>query len=559
MSAVLAAPVRLDVRARAAYAEGAGIYRILPRAVAAPARLDDLAPLLRWARETGAAVIPRGAGSAMGGGNVGDGLVLDLTGLDERRIGIDAHHRTARAAAGATGGAINRAAHRFGLRLAPNPSSLAFATSAGLASTNAAGSRSFRCGSVRRWIAGVDLVTADGEHLGLDRGRPADPGVAAVARFERTAAPAIRQARATIQQRFPRTRKNSSGYALDAWLQSGDLLDLLIGAEGTLGIITAVRWTLERVPLARGGLRIAVLDDDELMYALEVLRELGATSIELLDRTFLRFVADSLSDATRHLALRSGAILLAEFEGASDQVHASLRSARGRLGTQVYEATASYGEAALEALWAIRHAASPLLARLGPGRRSLQVIEDGCVPVDRLPRYLAVLRAIPDRYGVETVVFGHAADGHLHVNLLPDTTRPGWEAVLQTIFDEVSLELLALGGTPSGEHGDGRLRSGLMERLYGAEVLALFRAVKLAFDPDSLLNPGVILAEPRRAGATREQTRAPEVNPISRLKAGDGAVELPADITRALRDIEQSGSWETERLVLADRLPDATV
>ena len=552
---MLAAPVRLDVRARAAYAEGAGIYRILPRAVAVPARIDDLPPLLRWARETGVPVIPRGAASCMGGGNVGDGLVLDLTGLDERRIGIDPHHRTVRAAAGATGGAINRAAHRFGLRLAPNPSSLAFATSAGMASTNAAGSRSLRCGSVRRWITGLDLVTADGELLVLDRGRPADLGVAAVDRFERNAAPSIRHARTTIQQRFPRTRKNSSGYALDAWLQSGDLLDLVIGAEGTLGIITAVRWTLEPVPVARGGLRIAVVDDDELMHALDVLRELGATSIELLDRTFLRFVADSLSDATRHLALRSGAILLAEFEGASDSVQASLRSARGRLGSQVYEATASYGEAALEALWAIRHAASPLLARLGPGRRSLQVIEDGCVPVDRLPNYLAVLRAIPDRYGVETVVFGHAGDGHLHANLLPDTTRPGWEVMLQSIFDEVSAELLALGGTPSGEHGDGRLRSGLMRQLYGREIFDLFRAVKLAFDPDCRLNPGVILSESCQSGADREPAEPPCV---SRLKAGDGAVALPADIARALRDIEQSGSWETERLVLADRYPDQT-
>jgi FAD/FMN-containing dehydrogenase len=547
MSSLVAAQVRTDVRARAAYAEGAGIYRILPRAVATPARIEDLPRLLAWARESGMTIIPRGAGSAMAGGNVGDGLIVDLCGVNDRRVRIDPERRIAEAAPGATGAAINRAARRFGLRFGPNPSSLAFATSGGLVSTNASGSRSFRCGSVRRWVQGVDLLTSDGELLQLDRGSPADSGVSAVRRFNAHAASGIKAYAHLIRDRFPRTRKNSSGYALDAWLASGDLVDLVIGSEGTLGIITGVRWRLEPIPPARGGLRVAVLNDGELMYALELLRGMGCTAIELLDQTFLRFVAHSLSEASRHLALRAGAIVLAEFEGTPEQVHTALRSARGRLGTHVYEATASYGEAALEALWAIRHAASPLLARLGATRRSLQVIEDGCVPVERLTRYLMALRSIPDRHGVETVVFGHAGDGHLHVNLLPDTTRSGWESTLRTIFDEISAVQLSLNGTPSGEHGDGRLRAPLVERLYGDRILALFEGVKSDFDPDGLLNPGVILPQDD-----------PGSHPVSRLKAGDGAVELPADIARALLDIERSGSWETERLVIADRIPDST-
>ena len=542
MAAVgVTAPVRADIRARAAYAEGAGIYRILPSAVACPSRVEEVIRLLEWARESGMPVIPRGAGSSMSGGNVGEGLVLDLSAVGDRRVTVDAANRVAHAAAGATGAAVNSAARRHGLRLGPNPSSLAFATSGGLVSTNASGARSFQSGSVRRWVAGLDLITADGEQLVLDRGRVADQTVAAVRRFEQLAGRRIRVASRLVRERFPGTRKNSSGYGLDAWLASGDLADLAIGAEGTLGLVTAVRWKLEPVPAARGGLRVAVLDDAELMYALGVLQGMDPSAIELLDRTFLRFIAGSLSDATGHLALRAGAILLAEFEGAPDFVQARLRAARGRLGPRVYEATASYGESALEALWSIRHAASPILARLGTHRRSLQVIEDGCVPVENLPPYLAALRVIPERHGVEAVVFGHAGDGHLHVNLLPDTTQPGWEATVRAIFDEVSSVQLALGGTPAGEHGDGRLRAGLVERLYGREIVDLFWDVKRAFDPEGLLNPGVIL-ESRESPA-----------PISSLKVGPAAVELPADIADALRQIEQSGSWETDRLALADR------
>jgi hypothetical protein len=170
------------------------------------------------------------------------------------------------------------------------------------------------------------------------------------------------------------------------------------------------------------------------------------------------------------------------------------------------------------------------------------------VPVEQLPRYLAALRAIPDRHGVEAVVFGHAGDGHLHVNLLPDTTEPGWETAVRAIYDEVSAVQLALGGTPTGEHGDGRLRAGLVERLYGSDIVELFRAVKQAFDPDGLLNPGVILP-PARVGY-REGRAA---SPISRLKVGESAAELPADIALALREIERSGAWSTDRLTLADR------
>ena len=313
-------------------------------------------------------------------------------------------------------------------------------------------------GSVRRWVAGLDIVTAEGNLLSLDRGKPA-PGVAEVLRFERDVAPKLRSARAIIRNCFPRTRKNSSGYALDAWLDSDDLIDLFIGAEGTLGVITGVRWALESIPESRGGLRVAVDDDDKLMAALELIRKTGPAAVELLDRTFLKFVAESLSASTRQLALRATAILLVEYEGTPAAVQRTLAAVRARLNPIAYETSAGFGPTALAALWGIRHAASPMLARLGDKRRSLQVIEDGCVPVERLADYLAVLRAVPARHGVDVVVFGHAGDGHLHVNLLPDTTRPGWEKTVAAIFDEVTAAQVELGGTTTGEHGDGRLRA----------------------------------------------------------------------------------------------------
>jgi hypothetical protein len=137
------------------------------------------------------------------------------------------------------------------------------------------------------------------------------------------------------------------------------------------------------------------------------------------------------------------------------------------------------------------------------------------------------------------VIFGHAGDGHLHVNVLPDVDRPGWEDAVGALMTAVTDEVLRLGGTPAGEHGDGRLRAGLVERLYGSDIMALFALVKAAFDPRGILNPGVILPE--------------EWTPLDQLKAGPQAVPLPPDIAEALRTLERSADYGQSRIALADR------
>src|SRR3982751_6699520 len=210
---------RTDQRARAAYAEAAGIYRIIPQAVCLPVDVEDLSALVCWAADHRVALIPRGAGSAMGGGNVGDGIIVDLSGL-ARRLEVDPETRRAVTSANITLADLNRAAAVHELRLPPDPSSGQWATLGGMVSTNAAGARSVRYGSVRRWVDALTMVTADGETVTLRRSvTPSRDGAsAALSRFYRDAVPAIHQADALITARFPKTRKNSSGYALDAYL-----------------------------------------------------------------------------------------------------------------------------------------------------------------------------------------------------------------------------------------------------------------------------------------------------------------------------------------------------
>jgi FAD/FMN-containing dehydrogenase len=474
----------------------------------------------------------------MGGGNVGDGIVVDLTAMAERTLTLNAVARTVVTSAGVTLGEIEQAAAPHGLRLPPDPSSARWATVGGVFSTNAAGPRTLRYGSVRRWAVGATVITRAGDRLVLRRGEAASG--AAPARFESEVAPAIRAQAPLIRERFPRTRKNSSGYALDAWLDSGDLLDLFIGAEGTLGVVTEVTWRLDPIPAFRSSLQVEIASLDRIAETILALTATGPSVCELLDRSFLDVVRSGTT-GPEMVVPDAEAVLLIEYEEDS-AVALEAAVARGETAAESAGARAVRPRTTADeaAIWTLRHAASPILARLPLTQRSMQVVEDGCVPVKCLAEYLQLLRDAAARRGLPIVLFGHAGDGHVHANLLPDTTRPGWTDAVASLLEEVSAGVIALGGTPAGEHGDGRLRAGLMERLYGREIVDLFRLVKNCFDPLGILNPGVILPA------------VPEASPLSHLKVGTGAAPIPDDIAQALRAVEREGGYARPRLLIAD-------
>ncbi len=522
---------RNDWRSRAAYAEGAGIFRIVPEGVVVPSTTQALSEVVFWAAANRVPLIPRGAGSGMVGGNLGRGMIVDLTVLDGAPLTVRAEASQAKAGASVSLRALNEDARRLGLRLPPDPSSARFATLGGMLSTNASGPRSVRAGSVRDWVTAIEMITADGLPMTLRRGvRP--PETPTVARFRDQAEPALFAARDSIRSRFPRTLKNSSGYALDRWLDSGDLLDLVVGAEGTLGFITAAEWRLESIPAKYGGVRAALRDTAALGEIVPALPGLSASAVEYLDATFLEFAGVSEG--------REAGLLMVELEGEdSGDLAERLAKVREILAPHSDAVRVANDRGSLEALWSVRHAASPMLARLGEGRRSLQVIEDACVPLTAMSRYIAAVRKAGERHKVQLVIFGHAGSGNLHVNLLPDLAEKDWKARVVAIFDEVTHVVLELGGTPSGEHGDGRLRAHLLERVYGAKIMALFRLVKDAFDPAGILNPGVKIP-------------APGHQPFADLKVGADAVLLPPRIEAGLREIERDAGYSLSRLDLTE-------
>ncbi|HEU0301372.1 MAG TPA: FAD-binding oxidoreductase [Longimicrobium sp.] len=485
----------VDEVRRGEYAEHSGILRALPAALAVPEDAEDVAALVRWAAEHGIALVPRAAGTGMPGGNVGPGIAVDFKtrfGLVES---VDADRRIARIQPGATLARLNAAAAPHGLHFPVDPSSADRASMGGIIANNSGGAHTVRYGSARGWIQSLDVVLADGTLATTTRGaRDEHPRLREI--LDQVDA-ILAEDPVLIERRWPKVRKNSSGYALREYLRSGDAVDLFVGSEGTLGMVVGATVRLAPVPAARG---LALLEFEDLEAAgaaVQRILELDPATCEMIERTFIDLVRDGGEDPGYPLRPGLEAILFVEMEGDSDaEVAAKLERLVAHVEGIADRVSLAVDAGEQERFWHVRHAASPLIAKLAGARVSMQFIEDGVVPVDRLPDYVRLLREVLARHALPAVIFGHAGDGNLHVNPLVDIAKPGWREEAEAIVYEVAEGVARLGGTMAGEHGDGRLRAPLLEIIWGPEIVASFRAVKDAFDPLGILNPGVILPLP---------------------------------------------------------------
>ncbi len=482
----------VDPESRAVHAAASGILTRQPRAVAEPADAADLSALVGWAAREEIPLVPRGAGTGMPGGNVGDGVAVDMVSGFRTPLEIDSDLVRATVGPGLALAELNAAAADHGLHLPVDPSSGDRCTLGGMIANNSAGAHSVKYGAMRDWVVAVDVVLADGTTAHLARGeRVEQPAVDAI--LERIA-PRLQGDREGILTRWPQVRKNSSGYALREYLISGDLLDLIIGSEGTLALLTSATVRLTPMRSHRGVALVELSSLEAAGEVIEAILPLRPATCEMLDRSLLEIVREAGADEDYPLGPELEAILLVEMEGDSTaEVGEALRAVTAACRPAADRVALAIEPEQQHRFWSVRHRASPLIAERARGRTSMQFIEDGVVPLGALPEYVRLLRRVLERNGLPAVIFGHAGDGNLHVNPLVDTRDPHHAYTLEAVLTEIAQGVARLGGTLAGEHGDGRLRAPFLETIWGAETFAHFRAVKEAFDPRGILNPGVIL------------------------------------------------------------------
>ena len=416
----------------------------LPLAVVRARSTDDVAATLRWADASGVRVVPRGAGTGLSGAAnaVADCVVLSLEAMDAV-LEIDADERCAVVQPGVVNDALRAAVAEHGLWYPPDPASSAWSTIGGNVATNAGGICCVKYGVTRDYVLGLTVVLADGSVVELGR----------------------------------RTAKGVAGY---------DLVGLMVGSEGTLGVVTSV--TVRLLPLAGREDRAVVGFFPSLVAAGDAVAAVSRAGIvpaalEIVDRTCLRAVEE-----WKHLGLPSDVdtLLLARVDepGAggdelADRVAALFAEAGG---TEVERAT---DPAEVDRLFLARRLAYPALERLGP-----VLTEDICVPRRAVPEMLRRIQATAEAADVTIANIAHAGDGNLHPLIIAPEGDDAAKARAKVAFDAIVADCLDLGGTVTGEHGVGLLKlPGLREEL-GERVLAMHRSVKDALDPAGTLNPG---------------------------------------------------------------------
>ncbi|MER7481589.1 FAD-binding and (Fe-S)-binding domain-containing protein [Streptomyces sp. NPDC126510] len=483
------------------YAYDASNYRVPPRAVVFPRTADDVVAVVRACREAGVPVTARGGGTSMAGNAVGPGVVLDFSRHMNRILDIDVEARTARVEAGVVLDALRSATALHGLDFGPDPSSHSRCTLGGMIGNDACGNRSVRDGRTSGHVEALEIVTADGvravaDHRGL---RPVDPGDAgAVARLEAGLRRLVEQNLAPIRTELGRIPRQVSGYQLHHLLPENgfDLARALVGTEGTCAVVTAA--TVRLVATAQAS-TLLTLGYDDVVDAAEDVPEIlrfSPSAVEGMDEALVatmraRRGPDSVT------GLPAGrAWLYVELEG-DGQADVDARAAEllgvlkdlGRLtGGRVVQSPAER-----RSLWRVREDGAGLAARLVDGGESWPGWEDAAVAPEELAAYLRGFRKLLASHQLSGVLYGHFGAGCVHVRIDFDMTTGTGREVMRRFLAEAAALVVEHGGTLSGEHGDGRARGELLEVMYSHRMIAAFAAFKRVFDPDGLLNPGVIV------------------------------------------------------------------
>ncbi|WP_249266160.1 MULTISPECIES: FAD-binding and (Fe-S)-binding domain-containing protein [unclassified Pseudonocardia] len=484
--------VRADAATRGMYASDASLYRIPPLAVVRPRDVDEVAAVLAVARETGVPVTSRGAGTSVAGNAVGRGIVIDFSRHLGRVLSVDPDSRTAVVEPGTVHAVLQRAAAPFGVRFGPDPSTHPRCTIGGMIGNNACGSRSLAYGRTSDNVAGMELLTAAGDRLvtGYEDGVPYARGSETVVSGVRAAVSRHLQ---TARLEFDRFGRQVSGYAAQHLLpERFDLTRALVGSEGTLGVITRATVNLVEDAPVRVVVVLGFSDIVAAGHAAPSVVAHGPTSCEGLDSRLLDVLrARRGPDAVPPLP-RGKAWLFVELAGhePGEVLDRARRLAADGIGD---DSTVVEDPAVQARLWRIREDGAGLAGRAPSDRPAWPGWEDAAVPPEQLGRYLARFDELVDSYGMTSAPFGHFGDGCMHVRLDVPLDRPDGSTVLRRFLTDAAQLVGEFGGSLSGEHGDGRARSELLPHMYSADAIALFGAVKHAFDPGNLLNPGVLV------------------------------------------------------------------
>src|SRR5213596_2561960 len=484
---------RFDNLTRQLYSTDASIYQIEPLGVAFPRNAQQASAVIRAAVDTSLPVTPRGAGTSLVGNAIGDGLIVDFSRHNRRISELDLEKRRVRVDAGVVLDQLNAFLKPHGFCFGPDVATSSRATIGGMIANNSSGARAPFYGTTADHVLATEIVLADGriEKIGAQHGALE----AERAQIEQL----LRRQTSEMAERWPPGMiKRWPGYGLERFLRAPkNLNDILAGSEGTLAAIFSAELKISPLPREKGLGLIFFASVGEAMQATVELLDLKPAAIEHIDRPLFDQTKSQLlfRDARDLLELDTKpceSILIVEFYEDVKERLSVLQSRKIGLCTKIVT-----DRAEMDMVWSVRKSGLSLLTGcIGPAK-PVAFIEDAAVRPAQLPEYVRGLQSIMKPLGLEASYYGHAASGLLHVRPVLDLHDRADLQKFRRVADQTSALVRQFKGSLSAEHGVGIARTEYMREQLGDELFDVMRAIKKAFDPKNIFNPGKIFADGR--------------------------------------------------------------
>jgi FAD/FMN-containing dehydrogenase/Fe-S oxidoreductase len=512
--------IRIDDTARSLYATDASLYEIPPVGVFLPRSADDVSKAVEIAADLGIAIIPRGAATSLSGQTIGSGLVIDFS-KHMNRIGIvDKDRMCVRVEPGVVCDQLNRHLKPLGLMFGPDVSTSDRATLGGMIGNNSAGARSLKYGKTIDHVDSVEVVLSGGMPATF-RGYDPEELETLIANggrlgyIHKTVRDLVCEHRESIVERYPRILRRVSGYNLDefvpglpvrapGWQDAPwkfNLTRLLVGSEGTLGVITGAVVKVVPIPACQGLVVVSHRTIRDALISLPAYLAAGPAAVEMIDRMILD-LARAHPEYARLVTFADGdpqAVLAAQlYADSPEELAEKARIIERELAgnSSVLGVRQNLTASSADNFWKVRKAGLSLLMGLPGDAKPVAFVEDTAVAPEVLPAFYDRFMEIVARHGTEASCYGHADVGCLHIRpVLNMKTQRGVDQ-LREIAEEVSDLVSEFGGSMSGEHGDGLARSRWNRKIFGDELFDTFKKVKHCFDPADQMNPGKVAAEP---------------------------------------------------------------
>lgn len=479
---------------RVLHSSDISIFELVPSGVFYPKNLKELEnTLLNTVAST---IHPRGAGTSAAGQSLGKGLVIDFTKHMNRVIKIDADHVDIEP--GILLGDLNKELKKRGAFIPVDPSSEALCSVGGMVANNSSGIHSYLYGDTKDYVTELEGFYADGTFFSTYTEKN-------IQVFKEELELVQNKAK-KLTKKLPKSLKNSSGYNIkDSILKSDKepwkkrFIQLLVGSEGTLAIISKIRLKTIKIPQKRISILALFESIEKSLEAVTKLKTIpDLSAVELLDEEIIRISLEHIDETKKIFPPRTKAGLILEIDGEDQKVQSSLKELNSTLAGLSTKVQVEENEENRKTLWRIRKSASSILNRIEGSTRSLRFIEDVAVPFASIMPFYLEEKKILEKYGLKTAFFGHVGTGHFHINPRIDTKDPKFMEVVSKVAEETYSLVLRLGGTLAGEHGDGILRQPYIQKLQ-PELHELFIEIKKIFDPNWVLNPGKIVSRRKEA------------------------------------------------------------